>query len=172
MEALPQLAWSEWKPWSQREEIENCDWEGVYRIAVGDPRSLYLKNGWNRVRYIGMSLRAEDPERPERPTGLRKRWLELDRAMKGRGGHSGGNRIFDAYKMLSGDRFTRKPGGRNTVFVSAMPFSPRRQVPIDEPQSYSRQMREHGMVLYLEYAAFAEYCLNVPNNPRPKFNRR
>ena len=171
MDALPQLAWSEWKLWSRREEIEHCDWEGIYRIAVGDWRGLELKNGWNRVRYIGMSIRVEDAEKAGKPCGMRARWLELDKALRGRGGHSAGGRIFKEYKLLVGDKFTGK-SSRNTLFVSAMPFSPRRQVPIDEPQSLSRQLREHGTVLYLEYAAFADYCLNVPNNPRPKFNRK
>ena len=165
---IPEIIWSEWKIWSERDDIPDVSFPGIYRLAIGRAGKLDGKNGYDRVRYIGMSLRSSDPESSKK-TGLRQRWYELDRALKGLRGHSGGNRMFAEYGALVGDRFPGK-GGSNTLYVSAMPFAPRLASTDIYIQFSPTQLREDGIICYLEYESFAQYSEALPNNRRPKFN--
>lgn len=170
--ALPELKWSDWFLWSERHEIENCTWPGVYRIAIGRRSRLDGLNGWDRVRYIGMSLVPENMERPSRRSGLAARWSQLDGAMKGKlAGHGAGTKMCSRYGPLEGDVFPRKHGA-NTVFVSAMPYAPRKGQPDYTGGESATQLREDGVVLYLEYEALAQYFEARKRNRRPMFNRK
>ena len=176
---IPEIVWSDWWTWERRDEIPESYFPGIYRLAVGIAnQKLTDKNGFNRVRYIGMTNNMGeegiDPELLEtkKRIGLRQRWDQLDRTLRGGRGHSGAKKIREEYGLIDGSRFPEKNGG-NRLFVSCYACRPSlvksNAVSISELEN-PEYMRLRGIVACLEYEAFALYTESVGRNLKPKFN--
>lgn len=99
---IPNVRFSGWVRWNERESIKNIDYQGIYLLAKfrnapkGPARALD-----QNVIYFGETSRK-----------LRERWREFNNtAFKGKFGHSGGR----SYREIYRDQGTN-------LFIAAFPF--------------------------------------------------
>lgn len=151
--SIPELSFSSWVSWANRNSIPDGNSPGVYLVAVSAEDLAGKAVEWSHVSYIGMSNALG---------GIKGRLRQFDRAIQGNGGHSGGNKAFDVWKHYS--------AWADQVFVSAMPVpcNPWRRTPED--------LQRMGLVTFLEYEAFSaylQYCNDaLLEQSRPFLNTR
>lgn len=128
------LKWSERVNWADRNSIPMIGKPGVYTIYLND-----------EVIYIGMSVARG---------GLKSRLQQLDKSLRSKWGHSGGNKMV---KELGDCR------EKLSVVVMTVDCDPASNTPDD--------LRKMGHVAFLEYEAFAQY-VETTGNKRPRFNSK
>lgn len=154
------LSFSPWHYWENKQQIlephpsETHFLLGVYCLAFTNKISEQAPMTWDKVAYIGMSARDG---------GLMSRWREVDRALSGKRGHSGANHIFADLDCIP----TPSGGWRisaRKLLVSAV------VVPVDRRSTHPEKVRSRGIVAYLEYEAFAQFCLAKSRIKTPRYN--
>jgi hypothetical protein len=146
--SLPHLKFSEWYEWKNRNEYPLKTSPGVYLLSITPKSDLAGKEpSFEDVVYIGMTNSR---------LGLCGRWNQFFNSVSGKGGHSGGMRVF----LDKGHYDTWK----DYFYVAAMGVECNVRNPTDE--DYLKM----GWVTYLEYEAFALYYRNVGGHP--KYNKR
>ena len=84
--SLPHLKFSEWYRWRNRNEYPLKTYPGVYLISITPKNDLAGKEpSFEDVVYIGMTNSR---------LGLCGRWNQFFNSVLGKGGHSGGMRVF------------------------------------------------------------------------------
>jgi hypothetical protein len=146
---LPELKFNNWKSWDEREVIENCEYPGVYLIAISDEELRGKKVRWKHVSYIGMSNSV---------SGLKGRWNQFQKSIIGKRGHSGGNKVFS--------QLNHYEQWRKKLFVSAMP------IVCDVKDPTPNDQIKMGWVTFLEYEAFSKYNSSVSERTKPPFNTK
>ncbi len=145
---FPRLRFSRWYAWNRRDEYLHVHRPGVYIIYITKRPRLHLKKSdLYKASYIGMTVSKG---------GLRSRWRQFDRAVRGLGGHSGGNAIYKEkgnYKKWT-----------ESLYVAALSVDIRVSQP--RPSDY----REMGKAAYLEYDALARYFRR--HGKLPPFNTK
>lgn len=147
---IPILEFTRWHRWENRNSIADSQYPGVYVLAITNQDLEGLEVEYDQVCYIGMSNSKK---------GLKGRWGQFAQAIKGnRGRHSGGDTTF------------RHLGPYNTwdnkLFVAACPI-------LCDPDNYSPvDIRNMGIVAYLEYEAFAQFSEKHPDLDKPKYNTK
>lgn len=146
---IPELKFNNWKVWDDRESIKNCDFPGVYLIAISDENLRGKRIRWKHVSYIGMTNSV---------SGLKGRWNQFQNSIRGKRGHSGGNKIFS--KLRHYEQW------HNKLYVSAMPIICNVKTPSPNDQL------KMGWVTFLEYEAFSKYNSSISDRTRPPFNTK
>jgi hypothetical protein len=140
---IPQLQFSPWKAWENRETYPLVEFPGVYLISITAKADLEEQvPQFGDVGYIGMTNDL---------SGLKGRWKAFDRAINAPSytptekirGHSGGKTIW----LANGPY----PYWDKLLYVSAFAV----QCNVEKPTD--RDFRLMGLVAYLEYEAFARY---------------
>jgi len=144
---IPELSFTKWFKWENRDNIPNVQYPGVYLIAITDKLLEGIKPQWNDVSYVGMT---------NSKGGLRSRWRQFDRSIRGKSGHSGGKTI---YKLLG--NYESWP---LNLYVASMSV----KCNISDPTNID--YIKMGIVAFYEYEAFAEHYLNVGGHP--KYNKK
>ena len=147
--AIPSLSFGPWTRWNDRHSIDGSDYPGVYVLRIGNSRFIGRKAKVADCHYIGMTNSRK---------GLKGRWGQFDRAIRGKRGHSGGNLIYS--KLGHYDDWPKR------LFVAAMP------VICQTVDPTSRDYRLMGIVAYLEYEAFAVFRRSHPKIRKPRFNKK
>lgn len=145
--SMPHLSFPAWRPWHERGELEGVGFPGVYFLSLSNLSLAGEVPEWQQVSYIGMT---------NAKGGLASRWRQFDRAVRGKGGHSGGNTIF-------ADKGHRDDWEED-LFVTGMP------VECDVDRASPEDLRRMGWVAYLEYESFAEY--RAATGEKPPFNKQ
>lgn len=142
---VPELDFPSWVAWEDRMSLSGVEYPGVYLVALSTQSLVRVAPQWEVVSYIGMTNSVG---------GLISRWQQFDRAVRGKGGHSGGNLMF------------KRKGHRETweeeLFVTA------KAVECEVSRAAPEDLHQMGIVAYLEYDAFARYSARVGG--RPPFN--
>ncbi len=141
--AIPELAFPPWVPWESRRRLPLVRLPGVYLLSITTESLTGNALQWDDVSYIGMTNSIG---------GLASRWRQFDRAIRGKGGHSGGNKVF---RILG-----HREAWEVDLFVTGM------TIPCDVRRSASEDLRQMGLVASLEYEAFAQYQEEVGGKPR------
>jgi len=144
---IPELHFSPWYRWENRNQYQLRNYPGVYLIAISNQELEGDEPLYADVVYIGMTNRQE---------GLRARWNEFQSAIKGGEGHGPGKRIFGEkghYQEWS-----------ETLYVSGM------GIKRDDSPSTREYYIKRGWVAFLEQEAFAEFCTEVGGHP--KYNKQ
>ena len=81
---LPELSFTQWAPWNERNKIKAAEYPGVFLIAITKKNLTGKIPEYKDVSYIGMT-RSKN--------GLNNRWAQFHRAINGNRGHSGGRKI-------------------------------------------------------------------------------
>jgi hypothetical protein len=146
---VPELVFTEWYLWEKRTSIKNSNYPGIYMIAISKNNLSGHRPSYKDVCYIGMTNSHK---------GLQGRWYQFYRSIQGKSGHSGGNTVFRAL------------GHYNTwserLFVCAL------TVICDPVSPTEEDLRDMGIVAFLEYDAFAAFMNVVPDQQKPKFNTK
>ena len=145
---LPELIFSPWYSWGERNSFPLRLYPGVYLISITERKDLeHQYHSWQDVSYIGMTNSR---------AGLASRWRQFDRSINGDRGHSGGNTVFEELGPHS--------NWSENLYVAAMAVecNPRRP----EADDYRRM----GWVTFFEYEAFALFHEKVGGHPR--YNKR
>lgn len=145
---VPTLQYSSWHKWEDRASITGADQPGIYLLAIKGSRPVDANATYKDVCYIGMTVSK---------AGLKGRWRQLDRSLRGSGGHSGANSIFAQRGAIS-------DWGRKQLYVAAMP------VPCNTTELTAADLRTQGKICYLEYEAFAQFFEH--QHKKPDFNTR
>lgn len=145
---VPKLKFSSWHKWVDRNSIKDVDQPGVYLLAISSVNLVEVSSDYKNVSYIGMTVSKK---------GLKGRWQQLDRSLRGLGGHSGANSIFAKLGEISG-------WSRKKLYVAAFP------VPCNAAESTADDLRIKGKVCYLEYEAFAQFFER--QHKKPYYNTR
>jgi hypothetical protein len=140
---LPELEFPPWFAWDDRSHLDGVDHPGVYLIALSERNLVGEAPKWESVSYIGMTNSLG---------GLRNRWRQFDRAVRGRRGHSGGNLIFA--------RMGHRNSWHEDLFVTGQ------AIECDVKRGTPQDLRQMGIVAYLEYEAFARFAQEVGGKPR------
>ncbi len=145
----PKLRFGPWTAWRERNSIPDANCPGVYLLRIGKRRFTGQNASVAQSHYIGMT---------NSHAGLKGRWSQLNRAIHGNGGHSGGNLIYS--------RLGHYDTWSNSLFVAAMPIA------CDTLDPTPRDYRLMGVVAYLEYEAFSVFRRSHPRLKKPRFNTR
>ena len=145
---IPKLQFSAWHKWVDRHSIKGVDQPGIYLLAISSKSLVEVDSDYADVCYIGMTVSKN---------GLRGRWQQLDRSLRGLGGHSGANSIIANLGEVSG-------WGRKKLYVAAFP------VPVNSAEPTVDCLRTKGKVCFLEYEAFAQFFEH--QRRKPVFNTR
>ena len=146
---VPKLSFGPWTRWDDRNSVVDASYPGVYLLRVGNNRFLGKNAEVSQSHYIGMTNSQK---------GLKGRWSQFDRAIRGKRGHSGGNLIYSQLGYV--DDWPKR------LFVAAMPIICKTKDPT--PKDY----RLMGIVAYLEYEAFSMFRRACPRLKKPRFNTR
>jgi hypothetical protein len=145
---LPELTFSPWYQWKNRNSYPLRDYPGVYLISITHQPDLEGREpAFEDVVYIGMTNSRQ---------GLKGRWQQFDNAVCGKRGHSGGNTIF-GYK----GHYTT---WQTYLYVAGM------GVPCNVRNPTEEDYLKMGWIAYFEYEAFARYYRAVGGHP--PFNTR
>lgn len=148
---IPELHFSKWQYWPDRDRLNGISFPGVYMLAVTDKDLTGKVVRFKDVSYIGMTNSR---------AGLRGRWNQLSRSINGGTGHSGGNAIqkkLGVYDSWKDDL---------DLYVCAL------SVPCDVKRRSAKDLHLMGAVCYLEYAAFLQFQRACPKVGSPEFNTR
>ena len=149
---MPELRFSPWYDWRNRERYPLKQFPGVYVIAITHKPDLEGQEvSYEDVAYIGMTNSRG---------GLISRWGQFYNAISGKEGHSGGKSVYKTRGSYV--------SWHDHLYVAAMGVRCNVTDPTDA--DYIRM----GWVAYLEYEAFAQYYvwwLSRGKN-HPEFNTR
>ncbi len=147
--SIPELAFTAWCRWENRNSIGGANNPGVYVLAITDEELEGQSVQLSQVCYVGMSNSKK---------GLKGRWGQFAQAIRGvRGRHSGGDTIFKDLGPYE--------GWNSQLVVAACP------VACNVEASTPEDLRNMGIVAYLEYEAFAQFVEYNPMLSRPKYNK-
>jgi hypothetical protein len=144
---IPELKFSNWMKWDERDGYELKYFPGVYIISVTNKVLSEKYPSWNDVVYIGMTISVG---------GLASRWRQFDRSINGKFGHSGGNSVYE-------DLGTYKKW-RRSLYVGAMGI----ECNVEEPSE--EDYIKMGWVAFFEYEAFSQYFNEMGKHP--KYNKQ
>ena len=145
---IPPLQFSNWYVWEYRNRFPKVEFPGVYVLSIiNSPDLVGQRPYWHDVVYVGMTNSRG---------GLRSRWNQFNRATRGKGGHSGGNSIYQELGHYS--------TWGQSLYVAGMAIEC--NVTSPSGNDYLRM----GWVAYLEFEAFSSYCEKVGGHPR--FNKQ
>lgn len=146
--SIPELKFSPWYRWENREEYPLANCAGVYLIAISKKDLEGVVPSFADVVYIGITVAKK---------GLKGRWGQLDKCVRGlKGYHSGGKTIYKDkgnYEMWA-----------ERLYVSGMGIEC--DVSTPTPQDYHKM----GWVAFLEYDGFAKFASEIGGHP--KYNKR
>lgn len=146
----PKLEFGLWSKWEDRTSIEGARYPGVYALAMADEDLAGKPVQYTEIQYIGMSNSLG---------GLKGRWSQFNKAIHGDSGrHSGGDSAFRDLGPY--------PNWQKKLFVAAFP------VQCEPKEVNPENLRKMGLVTYLEYEAFAQFCERHPDRAKPKYNKR
>jgi hypothetical protein len=146
---LPELTFTNWVPWDQRNTIPDCQFPGVYLLAASDLDLTNSAPKWSEVSYIGMT---------NSQGGLYSRWNQFNNSLHEKPGHSGGHTAVRHYGVY--------PTWTKKLFVAA------HSIKCDPKARTSEDLIKMGWVAFLEYEAFSIYASNNPKVPKPEFNTK
>lgn len=86
--AIPKLVYSPWHSWEERLGSQNCEYPGVYMMAISRKDLTGKIPEYKDVSYIGMT---------NSKAGLKSRWWQFHRSITGYGGHSGGTPYIEKW---------------------------------------------------------------------------
>lgn len=147
--AIPKLVYSPWHSLEERLRSQNCEYPGVYMVAISRKDLTGKIPEYKDVSYIGMT---------NSKAGLKSRWWQFHRSITGYGGHSGGNSVYR--EMGHYDDWAEY------LYVCSMP------VLCNVINPTTEDLIKMGWVTYLEYESFSEYRNKFPRKKKPKFNTR
>ncbi len=126
---------SSWKPWRERESLEDIRYPGVYALAVSKTDLSGEAFDWiKEIVYFGMTNSGG---------GLKARLRQFDNTIVGKEGHGGGERV--RYKYRDYNKLV------DNLYVSISP------VKCNPKSNESDDLLKMGEVAYLEYYCFAKY---------------
>ncbi|WP_103664990.1 GIY-YIG nuclease family protein [Gracilimonas amylolytica] len=138
----------EWKKWDNRELLDGLTFPGVYILAITDQSIGGNEFSWlEEIVYVGMTNSKK---------GLKSRWYQFDRTIRGYTGHGGAKRFrydYSDYKSL-----------KSNLFVSARYFQCNNKIYPPKPEDLIIM----GEVAKFEYVCIAEYMKRFGR--RPKYN--
>ncbi len=147
---IPCLKFSKWYKWENKNEYHLKKYPGVYIISITDKNNLEgIQPNLQDVVYVGMTHSQK---------GLAGRWQQFNSSIKGNGGHSGGNTVYEQI-----GHYDNWPQNLN-LYVAAM------GIECDVRNRTADDYISMGWVAYLEYEAFAKFYKVVGEHPR--FNTR
>jgi len=149
----PNLKYSRWTLWEERNSLRNIDFPGIYMIAITRKRLRGRKSSYREVKYIGMT---------NAKNGIYGRLSQFNQSIHGRPGHSGGWTVY--YDLGNYKRWKRK----YKLYVCTMPI--RRKIEVDKKLRKPDDIKAMGLIAYLEYAALAEY--KKKTGTEPKYNTK
>ncbi len=142
---IPDLEFSQWYRWEQREEYPLARFPGVYLISITEREDLHGQlPDYKDVVYIGRTLSQK---------GLANRWYQFFQTLKGKRGHSGA-------KTIRKELGTYDTWRNKHMYASGLGISCNLVTPT------SADYRLMAAVVYLEYEAFARYYEIVGGHPR------
>lgn len=144
---LPELRFSNWYRWENRKTIPGKQHPGVYMIAIINKEIEGNKPEFIDVSYIGMTNSKQ---------GLKGRWQQFFDSIRGKGSHSGGNKVYADLGHYD--------TWREKLFVCAMPID----CNTNEPSA--SDLIRMGWVTYLKYEALGEFSKSLPRMKNPKYN--
>jgi len=150
---VPNLKFSKWILWEERNSLKNIDFPGIYMIAITRKRLHGKKALYCDVDYIGMT---------NAKNGLYGRLSQFNQSIQGRPGHSGG---WTVYYDLGGYQRWRK---KYHLYVCTMPI--RHKIEVDKKLRKPADLRAMGLIAYLEYATLAEYKRIM--DKEPEYNKK
>jgi hypothetical protein len=122
-----------WQRWTLREELSGLEYPGVYAIAKSRPNLTGKR----------FSLREEIINIGETGGRLRKRLMDFDKSMLGKGGHGPAMKLAHKYREYA------KIGP--LLFVAISPFT---SIP---PSTEGNRLRIKGEVYRIEHYLLAEF---------------
>lgn len=145
------LNFGRWTIWEKRNDIENNRSPGIYIIAITNKDLENRKFRWEDVSYIGMT---------HAKNGLCGRWNQFDQAIKGNGGHSGGNTI--ERKLGNYEKWKKK----SHLYVCCMAI----KCNVDKGTRKADDLIKMGAIAFLEYRALAQF--KKATGREPEYNTR
>lgn len=145
--SIPKLNFSPWYSWENRNQYPLGSYPGIYLVAISNKALEGTMPVFSDVVYIGMTLAQK---------GLKGRWGQFQRCLRGGEGHSGGKRVFEDKGHY--DKWREK------LYVSAMGI----ECNVKEPTS--EDYIKMGWVAFLEYDGFAKFASEVGGHP--KYNKK
>jgi hypothetical protein len=143
------LTFSNWYAWHNRNKFLSIDCPGVYLIAITNRRDLEgTVPVWKDVDYIGMTNSRG---------GLRSRWNQFDRAIRGGSKHSGARSAVSRLGLYS--------KWKKNLYVAGM------VIPCNVEKPSPKDLIKMGQVAFLEYKAMAAYSIST-KRLHPKYNKR
>jgi len=141
--AIPELEFSLWYKWENRNMYQQREYPGVYLIAISNKNLENQNPLFSDVVYIGMTKRKQ---------GLRGRWQDFQKAINGGEGHSGGKAIFKDKGPYQ--------NWAEKLYVSAM------SIICNVMNPTSDDYIKMGWIAFLEYEAFAKFYEEVGGHPK------
>ena len=142
---------SHWTRWSQRNNIENINYPGIYIIAISPTNLASTNFSWQEnIEYIGMTNSV---------TGLKGRLQQFDNTIRGKRGHGGADRF--RFKHRNYEELTQK------LFVAVASFP---ECNISKQNEKPDVLRMMGKIAAFEYECLA-YFLELFHK-LPAFNNK
>jgi len=146
--SIPQLEFSTWYKWENRNQYPLKKYPGVYLISISVRNNLEgNKPQFKEVVYIGMT---------NSQGGLAGRWNQFNSSIRGKNRHSGGNTIYKEKGYYE--------NWEEWLYVAAMGVECNVKKPKEE--DYMKM----GCVAFLEYEAFAKYYSEAGSHT--KYNKK
>lgn len=142
---IPKLNFSKWHEWDGFRDINDI-YSGIYAIAISNKTLHSNRVNYNDIVYIGMSNSM---------LGIKGRLTQLNNAIHGKYGHSGGKSMFN--DLGNYKKWNKK------LFVSVMPIE------CDVKRRNVDDLINMGVVTCLEYMAFAKFK-KITGDDKPKYN--
>ena len=145
MKPLIPLEFSKFFAWNERNQYEKFGYPGVYAICMTESMIAGHGFSWDEVIYIGMTTKS-----------LRYRLSRFDRAIRGKGGHSGGDTLYEEMQAKIDS---------SQLYVAMMGLE------CDVDKRLPDDLRVLGNVVYLEYEAFAQFYI-ATGQAKPQINKQ
>ena len=149
MKNKPMLKFSKWFIWEDRKKFPNKTFPGVYMISITNRDLKRREPEYGDVVYIGETKSLK---------GLSGRWSQLNQAINGKGGHSGGNTIHS--HLGNFNTWTKK------LFVCGMAV----KCNVKKDTRTPNDLIIMGWIAFLEYEAMSNYKNKI--NREPKYNTK
>lgn len=132
----PELKFSNWYKWEDRNSFPDKTCPGVYMISITDKNLEGKEPAFEDVVYVGMT---------NSQGGLQSRWNQFNNSINGKSGHSGGNTINTSLGNYS--LWTKK------LFVCAMSV----ECTTLKNNRTCEDLIKMGWVAFLEYEALSKF---------------
>src|SRR5574338_694090 len=147
---VPELSFSLWYKWDDRQTIPGRQFAGIYLISLSEKNLEGTLPQFADVSYIGMTNSRR---------GLAGRIGQFWQGIRGiRGRHAGGDNVYEHLGHYN------EWSNKYRIFVAVMP------VEFDLETCDPDVLIHKGVVAFLEYEAFSRYCRLFPAEKRPRYN--